>query len=150
MWTRTSLLVILLLLISSVSLSACGADAAADHAALALAEEGAMPAAVQDAPQRVRNAYRFAVANPDVLEQIPCYCGCGPMGHGSNYACFWQENGAVDEHALGCGICVDIAQDVMRGLTQGRDLADIRQQVDADYSRFGPSTDTPPVARVGG
>ncbi len=110
-----------------------------------MAEEAALPAVVQQVSHRMREAYRFAAANPNVLEQIPCYCGCGPMGHRSNYACFWQEDGAVDEHALGCGICVDIAQDVMRELGQGRSLAEIRAQVDADYSRFGPATDTPPV-----
>ncbi|MCB0112572.1 MAG: hypothetical protein KDD84_00695 [Caldilineaceae bacterium] len=112
-----------------------------------MAEKGAMPAVVQRAPQRVQAAYRFAAANPDILAQIPCYCGCGPMGHESNYSCFWQKTGVVEEHALGCGICVDIAQDVMRGLEQGSSLADIRAQVDGDYSRFGPATDTPPVAQ---
>lgn len=67
------------------------------------------------------------------------------MGHDSNYACFWQETDVVETHAMDCGLCVDIAQDTMRGLRQGHSLADIRDQIDADYSRFGPSTDTPPV-----
>jgi hypothetical protein len=150
MWNRTSLLIIFLLLISSFSVGACGANAGTDRATLAMAEAHDIPTAVQDASQRVSDAYRFAAANPTVLEQIPCYCGCGPMGHGSNYACFWQSEGTVDEHALGCGICVDIAQDVMRGLQQGRSLSQIRIQVDGDYSRFGPATDTPPVAQIEG
>jgi hypothetical protein len=68
------------------------------------------------------------------------------MGHRSNYACFWQESGQVDEHALNCGICVDIAKDVWRGLERGQSLADIRAQVAADYSRFELPTDTDPVA----
>ncbi len=28
-------------------------------------------------PLTVREAYQFALANPDVLSKIPCYCGCG-------------------------------------------------------------------------
>jgi hypothetical protein len=111
-----------------------------------MADAGAMPAAVEGAPQVVQEAYRFAAANPNTLQQIPCYCGCGGMGHIANYNCFWQPDGRVDEHALGCGICVDIAQDVRRGLEQGTPLDRIRAQIDADYSRFGPPTDTPAVA----
>ncbi len=105
-----------------------------------------MPVMVRQSPQRVREAYRFAAANPDVLAEIPCYCGCGGMGHESNYSCFFQDTGAMDTHALGCGICVDIAQDVMRGMNRGGTLAEMRAQIDKDYSRFGPPTDTPPVA----
>jgi hypothetical protein len=68
------------------------------------------------------------------------------MGHTSNYSCFWQTDGGLELHATGCGICVDIAQDVLAGLGQGHSLHNIRAQIDADYSRFCPSTDTPPVS----
>lgn len=132
------------LLVASVGLGGCGATS--DEHAVAMADAGAMPVRVQRAPRAVYDAYRFAAANPHALEQIPCYCGCGGMGHRSNYNCFWQSDGQVDEHALGCGICVDIALDVRRGLERGIPLDRIRAQVDADYSRFGPPTDTPPVA----
>jgi len=40
-----------------------------------------MPSEVHAAPEVVQEAYQFAVANPDVLDQLPCYCGCGGMGH---------------------------------------------------------------------
>lgn len=138
------------LLLAGTTLAGCGTSApkhagGVDHA-VAMTDAGAMPMSVQRAPRTVQEAYRFAAANPEALEQIPCYCGCGGMGHISNYSCFWQTGGRVDEHALGCGICVDIAQDVRRGLEKGVPLERIRAQVDADYSRFGPPTDTPPVA----
>ncbi|MCB0112646.1 MAG: hypothetical protein KDD84_01090 [Caldilineaceae bacterium] len=138
--------VVLLLLVSSFGVSACTVDHDADAAEISMMDAGHMPASVRRAPQRVQDAYRFVGANADVLSQFPCYCGCGPMGHGSNYACFWQREGVLDTHALGCGICVDIAQDVMRGMKQGQSLAEIRAQVDSDYSRFGPPTNTPPIA----
>jgi hypothetical protein len=143
-----SLLVILTLV--GTALAGCG-TASNEHSAeggshsVAMADASAMPAAVQNAPQVVQAAYRFAAANQDSLKQIPCYCGCGGMGHLSNYNCFWRPDGSVDEHALGCGICVDIAQDVRRGLEQGTPLDRIRAQIDTDYSRFGPPTDTPAV-----
>jgi hypothetical protein len=142
--------IVVMLTVMSSALTGCAAGAKGDSAgsmahSVAMADAESMPQAVRAAPQVVADAYRFAAANPEVTQQIPCYCGCGAMGHESNYDCFWQGEGKLDEHALGCGICVDIAQDAMRGLEQGRSLQEIRQQVDADYSQFGPPTDTPPV-----
>ena len=61
---------------------------------------------VRSAPPVVQEAYRFAIANPDILKRISCYCGCGSMGHTSNLDCFIQDlnpGGAIvfDYHALG-------------------------------------------------
>lgn len=47
-----------------------------------------MPAEVQAAPVRTREAYQFALANPEIAEQIPCYCGCSALGHTSSYGCY--------------------------------------------------------------
>lgn len=46
---------------------------------------------VMAAPPLVQEAYRFAIANPDILSQLPCYCGCGNMGHQSDLDCFVEE-----------------------------------------------------------
>ena len=35
----------------------------------------------------VRVAYEFA-ARPEVLGQVPCFCGCHKLGHRSNHDCF--------------------------------------------------------------
>ncbi|HSM56191.1 MAG TPA: PCYCGC motif-containing (lipo)protein [Candidatus Sulfomarinibacteraceae bacterium] len=104
-----------------------------------------MPPEVQQAPSSVRQAYQFAAHNQDVLDALPCYCGCGAMGHISNYSCYVSgkdENGGLtyDTHALGCQICVDITQDAMRMLGEGQSLDDIYAYVEATYSRFGPPT----------
>lgn len=32
--------------------------------------------------------YRYAVANRNVLQYMPCFCGCGAGGHTSNYDCY--------------------------------------------------------------
>jgi hypothetical protein len=103
-----------------------------------------LPAEVQSAPASVRTAYQFAAANPDVMEDLPCYCGCGGIGHTSNYDCYVAEvaaNGKIrfDGHALGCSICVDITLDAMRLLKDGKSVPEIRAYVDATYSRYGTS-----------
>ncbi len=49
----------------------------------------------------MRQAYVFAARNPDVLDYVPCYCGCGQTdGHVGNTDCFVESrapNGAVTE-----------------------------------------------------
>ena len=138
-------------LVALVSLTtACSGDEGADAAhELQMASLAEMPAEVQTAPVAVQQAYQYAVANPGVLQNIPCYCGCGAMGHTSNYMCYvagQNADGTVqfDPHALGCSICVDITQDAMRLSREGRSVPDIRAYVDATYSRFGPSNMTQP------
>ena len=38
--------------------------------------------------QLIRAAYAFAFRRPDVVEYLPCYCGCERRGHGSLHMCF--------------------------------------------------------------
>ena len=113
-----------------------------------MASEATLPKFLDTAAPRVREAYRFAMANPHEMEKYPCFCGCGKMGHTSNLSCYVKTLGTdgaavFDEHAAGCGICVDITQDVMRLSSEGKAAPEIRAYVDAQYAQFGPSTDTP-------
>lgn len=103
-----------------------------------------MPPEVEAAPQVVRQAYGFAAQHPEVLKQVPCYCGCGAVGHKSNYDCYVSgvdADGTItfDLHAVGCSICVDITRDTMRLLQEGHSVAAVRTQIDSTYSAFGPS-----------
>jgi hypothetical protein len=103
-----------------------------------------MPAEVRAAPATVQQAYQFAAEHQDIVKRIPCYCGCGAMGHKSSYSCYISSVGAdhkitYDTHALGCSICVDITQDTMRLLKQGKTVAEIKTIVDQTYSQYGPS-----------
>ncbi len=102
-----------------------------------------MPTSIQSAPPVVRQSYQFAAANPDLMKQIPCYCGCIDLEHTSNYSCYIagvDANGKItyDEHALGCSICVDITQDVVRLSKAGKPVADIKAYIDQTYSQYGP------------
>jgi hypothetical protein len=97
----------------------------------------------------VRDGYEFAVARPDVLVVLPCYCGCGlEAGHKSNLDCFVagvDKAGAVvmDEHASYCQTCLDIARDAKTLVAQGKTLPEIRKVIDERHSNKGPGTDTP-------
>ena len=141
---RRAMLLIFLLSLASGLLVGCNGTAASADNTLAMAPMSQMPNEVRNAPAVTQRAYQFAVANPEVMKQIPCYCGCGAMGHTSNYACYVAEVAAdgkitYDPHALGCSICVDITQDTIRLLKQGKSVQEIRATVDSTYSKFGPS-----------
>jgi Protein of unknown function with PCYCGC motif len=141
---RLSMPLLILLFVFSGLLTACGAKSSEDKHDLAMASMDGMPADVQKAPVAVQQAYQFNVANPDVMKQIPCYCGCGAMGHTSNYSCYVSGVDAggkisYDTHALGCSICVDITQDTMRLLKQGKTVPEIKAFVDQTYAQYGSS-----------
>lgn len=144
MFSKTSKLLFLFLIITllTTSISACSTQSKASD--LNMVSMDQMPTEVQSAPVTVQAAYQFAAANPNVIKNIPCYCGCGKIGHTSNYDCYVSNvdgvgNIAFDNHALGCSICVDITQDVMRMLNDGKSLQDARAHVDATYAKYGPS-----------
>jgi len=142
---RRVMLIIFLLSLAGTALVGCGStsSASSDHE-LKMAPMSMMPEAVQSAATVTQQAYQFAIANPDVIQHIPCYCGCGDMGHTSNYSCYVKNvdakaNVTFDSHAIGCSICVDITQDAMRLTKQGESPQAIKAYVDKTYSRFGPS-----------
>ena len=103
-----------------------------------------MPKEVRQASSNVQKAYQFNIANPDVMQEIPCYCGCGAIGHHSNFNCYakFNEDGSMsyDGHALGCSICVDITLDTIRLMEKGKDVAEIQAYVNDVYSRYGLPT----------
>ena len=145
MFSRTPKLLILfiILVLASTTVSACSTSRS-DEVHLYMLPMEQMPMDIQNAPVAVREAYQIASVNPDIMENIPCYCGCGSVGHESNFDCYVSavdEKGNItfDNHALGCSICVDITQDVMRMLRDGKSPQEARAYVDATYAKYGPS-----------
>ncbi len=135
---------ILLSLVGMLLLAALPGCAGQAQSHLSMMPLGQMPPEVRSAPVTVQQAYQFAAANPETMIQIPCYCGCGSVGHTSNYSCYVtgvDSSGTItfDRHALGCSLCVDITQDAMRLLNQGKTPQEIKAYVDATYSKYGPS-----------
>ena len=87
--------------------SACnGSPATPAQTEVSLAPESALPDFVHGAAPQVKEAYRFAIANPEILSAFPCYCGCGAMGHENNLQCYIKEvrtDGSIEfeNHAFG-------------------------------------------------
>ena len=101
-----TLLSFILLLAVAVVAGACSGSTGATPAELTLAPESALPDFVRAASPQVKEAYRFAIANPDVLSAFPCYCGCGAMGHQNNLQCYIKgvkADGSLEfeNHAFG-------------------------------------------------
>jgi hypothetical protein len=108
-----------------------------------------MPDFISSATPRVQEAYTYAAAHGDELQQMPCYCGCGVhSGHRWVRDCFvkdWTASGIKFEaHGSGCDVCVSIALDVKNGLGNGQSIAAVRKFIDSKYSKIGPGTNTPP------
>jgi hypothetical protein len=143
-------LLILVVLISMI-VAACGGaqpmTEMRDMGGMKMAPDSQLPAELKDQPARVKEAYLFAIANPDLLKQIPCFCGCVVEKHESNYNCYVAADGGpgsvrdFDNHATGCGICVDITQDVMAMQQEGKSVEEMRAIINQRYGNFGPSTD---------
>jgi hypothetical protein len=72
-------------------LSGCRGFEAAEHR-YKLAPENTLPSDIARAPDEIREAYRFAIANRETLRYIPCYCGCGSEGHTSNASCYVKDS----------------------------------------------------------
>ncbi|HSM71933.1 MAG TPA: PCYCGC motif-containing (lipo)protein [Anaerolineales bacterium] len=133
-----------LLVIFSILIVTSSSCSTAEESDLHMMSIDAMPMGVRSAPMTVQQAYQFAAANPDVTQHIPCYCGCGNIGHTSNYSCYVSqvdEKGGItfDNHALGCSICVDITLDAMRLTREGKSPPEIKAYVDTTYAKYGTS-----------
>lgn len=111
------------------------------------------PAFVSGAGEATQAAYAYALARPDVLQWLPCYCGCAASGHRSNLDCFFvrREVGGsyvYEEHASFCDVCVQTANMAQQMLREGKTIVQVRAAVDATFGGNAPGTPTklPPSA----
>jgi hypothetical protein len=82
---------------------------------------------------RAREAYQAAKDIPEVLAELPCFCGCAVnAGHKNNLFCF------KDNHGEECAMCQDIALVARAMHDQGDSVEKIRDQVIARYSQYAP------------
>lgn len=97
---------VLVLLVLAFLVAVCGSPSAISDATVRLAPASTLSPELRQLSPEIQEAYRFALANQDVLEKIPCYCGCGSIGHMNNYMCYVRSgstNGPVvfDYHGAG-------------------------------------------------
>ena len=102
----------------------------------------------------VQQAYEFAARHPEVLQYVPCYCGCEQHGHTANHSCFVKSRAADgrvtewDSHGIGCSVCLQVSLDAMALFNQGHKPRAIRDAIDKKYaSNFPSSTPTPRPSR---
>ena len=100
----------------------------------------------------LKDAHIFAADHPEVASYIPCYCGCGSMGHKNNADCFVEsrdKQGRVVTwvpHGAACAVCIDIAVESMRMRNSGASVTAIRKQIQGEYRPRFPTSETPTPA----
>lgn len=113
------------------------------HASGDIQEETAsadvLPSFLDNKSKDLRLVYQIAGQSTEILEWIPCYCGCGESaGHKSNLNCFIQEkrkDGTIvwDDHGTRCLVCLEIAVQSAKMHKDGMSLKEIRQTIDETY-----------------
>ncbi|RXZ02156.1 PCYCGC motif-containing (lipo)protein [Fictibacillus sp. S7] len=111
-----------------------------------------LPTFLTDKPKEIQVIYQAAAKNKELLEKIPCYCGCGEsVNHKNNYDCFVHENkngGSIvwDDHGTKCDVCLQIAAQSMKDFNEGMSLKEIRKKIDNLYQEgYAKPTPTPKI-----
>lgn len=87
---------------------------------------------------KIKEAYEFAVSNPEALDGVNCYCGCMQHPHDGRIHkrglldCFKNGN-AFDSHASQCDMCINDALEVKRMFEQGLPKEEIKNKTDSKY-----------------
>ncbi len=77
----------------------------------------------------VREAYKVAQENPELLAQLHCYCGCDRTnGHKSLLDCY------RDHHGASCSICAGEALEAKKLFDQGASIETIREALGARFA----------------
>ena len=98
----------------------------------------------------VEQVYEFAARHPEVLQYMPCYCGCERAGHGGNHDCFVKRRASTgriaewDPHGIGCAVCLNVGYRAMTLFNQKKSVPEIRALIDKEFGgRYPSSTPTP-------
>ncbi|MGM8213872.1 PCYCGC motif-containing (lipo)protein [Virgibacillus sp. W0430] len=110
-----------------------------------------LPAFLDKQSTEMQTLYQAVAHSQDLLELIPCYCGCGndSIGHKDNYDCFIFDNHADgsltwDDHATKCQACLDIAAKSIIEFNNGKTVKEIRHLIDEQYKEgYAEPTPTP-------
>lgn len=107
-----------------------------------------LPKFLDSQHEDIRLVYAAAGKATEILEWMPCYCGCGESaGHRSNLNCFiaeTREDGSIvwDDHGTRCLVCLEIAVESIQLYQDGKSLKEIRNIIDTKY-QDGYATPTP-------
>ena len=107
-------------------------------------------------PEITKAVFAFAARRPDVLNYMPCFCGCERGGHKGNHDCFVARRDAQNKvtawepHGLVCEVCIDVGQQAMQMTNAGASLAQIRDAIEKKYAGATYHTPTPMPPHKGG
>ena len=110
-----------------------------DSAASTPATATTFPSWVRRTPASLQ-AYQVAYASLDLIDTLPCFCGCDRMvrSHASLKDCFVQPDGRIEQHASVCGTCQGEAIDAARWSQEGVPWPQIYDRIVAAYSNGMP------------
>ncbi len=81
---------------------------------------------------KVAEGYRIARERPELLENLPCYCGCYlTHAHQNNLDCF------KDRHGDDCPMCLEIAIQGAEMARTGYSVEDIKSVIDRKFAPRG-------------
>ncbi|WP_232699044.1 PCYCGC domain-containing protein [Brevibacillus daliensis] len=110
----------------------------------------ALPTFLDKVDPTIKDVYAIAGQHNQLLQSIPCYCGCGESaGHMHNGNCFIKEvkeDGSViwDDHGTRCQACLEIAFISGKMSTEGKSVKEIRDYIDQQYGEgYAKPTPTP-------
>lgn len=98
-----------------------------------------MPTFLMDKNEQMQTIYGAAAHHHELLEYIPCYCGCAESGNHKNALnCFVyeiKENGEVvwDDHGTRCDVCLETAAESIIQYQEGKSVKEIRDYIDDKY-----------------
>jgi hypothetical protein len=104
----------------------------------------------------MRATYEFSARHPEVMNHVPCFCGCERSGHKDNHDCFVATRDAAnkvtmwDTHAIGCEICVDVAYQAMQLHNSGASVSAIRDAIDKKWAPYASGKTPTPMPKRGG
>ncbi len=108
-----------------------------------------LPSFLDDKSEDMRLVYQVAGTATEILDYMPCYCGCGDSaGHDNNKNCFIdeiREDGSVvwDDHGTRCQVCLEIAVQSVKMTQDGKSLKEVRNFIDETYKEgYAKPTDT--------
>lgn len=102
-------------------------------------DKNQLPSFINNLDPKVGEIYQLAGQNTELLNWMPCYCGCGQsVNHKSNRDCFINEvkaDGSIvwDSHGTKCGVCLKIAYEAVNLKKQGKSTLEIRKYIDNKY-----------------
>ncbi len=105
------------------------------------AATGGLPGYARASPA-IQEAYRLAVDNPEVLDGVPCFCGCMQHLHNGRIHsrglldCYRNGN-TFDIHASQCDMCIRDALEAKQMAQQGISKSVIIDTITAKYAGQG-------------